>query len=202
MSSVVVPEADVSHLAVRATVVPDMPPAGSSDAEDADAADTVPDGGGTTPVVLKADDAEMPFHWSTKDFLLPTLLLSSVKILGLSAMLPTTLLSSPATCHDPSARSASKVTFLSFARKEVPTVDARKGVATDVGDDGDEIPPPLAEDDARLCLVDNSRRELTPSFNISYDGTGFSTCSIRARPVGLRCEWTSTSFETVHEANE
>ena len=77
---VVFPPADASHLAAWATVVPDATPAGcggDSVAEDADVADTDPGGGATTLLaVLNADEGGMPFNWSTKDLLFPTLLLS------------------------------------------------------------------------------------------------------------------------------
>jgi hypothetical protein len=165
--SVVFPPADAFHLAAWATVVPDVTPAGSggdSVAEDADGADTDPDGGATTLLaVLNADEGGMSFHWSTKDLLFPTLLLSSVNMFSAPK-----LRSSWAESRDSPAQSASKMTFLLLAGKEVPTgAGARKGVATDLGDDGHEVPPPaLAEDDAhglfflssRLCSVKNLRR--------------------------------------------
>ena len=139
----------------------------------------------------------------TKDILFP-LLLSSVD------MFATKLRSSSANCRDSLARSASKLTFLLLAGKEVPTgAGARKGGATDVGDDGHEVPPPpLAEDDtpgllflsARLCRVKNLRRESALSFDIPCDIAEVSTGSIRSRPLGLGCAWTPTSFDFVHEA--
>jgi hypothetical protein len=148
-------------------VVRDVTPAGcggDSVAEDADVADTDPGGGATTLLaVLNADEGGMSFHWSTKDLLFPTLLLSSVNMFSAPK-----LRSSWVESRDSPAQSASKMTFLLLAGKEVPTgAGARKGVATDLGDDGHEVPPTaLAEDDAhglfflssRLCSVKNLRR--------------------------------------------
>ena len=206
--SVVFPPADAFHLAAWATVVPDVTPAGcggDSVAEDADVADTDPGGGATTLLaVLNADEGGMSFHWSTKDLLFPTLLLSSVNMFAAPK-----LRSSWAESRDSPAQSASKMTFLLLAGKEVPTgAGARKGVATDLGDDGHEVPPPaLAEDDAhglfflssRLCSVKNLRRESTLSFDIPCDIAGVSTGWIRSRPVGLGCERTPPSFDFVRD---
>ena len=139
----------------------------------------------------------------TKVIIFP-LLLSSVD------MFAPKLRSSSAKFRDSLARSASKLTFLLLAGKEVPTgAGARKGGATDVGDNGHEVPPPpLAEDDtpgllflsARLCRVKNLRRESALSFDIPCNIAEVSTGSICSRPLGLGCAWTPTSFDFVHKA--